>query len=92
MDIAFFDYSPDLSRGSLFSPSFLALSVLFSFSSSFVSCACVYFEQGTAGERGTVVGVSWWAGRGEVARNVVAVFVVRRLVCLEIQGMHEWAL
>ena len=32
------------------------------------------------------------AGRGGVARSVVAVFVARRRVCLETRGNHEWTL
>ena len=60
---------------------------------SFVPCACVYSELGTAGEPGAVAGVSGcWRVEGGVARNAVAVFVVRRRACLEIRGKHEWAL
>ena len=65
----------------------------FSFFSSSVSCACVYSKYGTAGERGTVAGVSgWWWVEGGVARSAVAVFVARRRVCIETRGKHEWAL
>ena len=91
---ACFDYLPDLPAVLCFlhfSWSFqFFFSSLFSY---FVSCACVYSEHGTAGERGTVAGVSGlWRVEGGVARSAVAVFVARRRVCLEIRGNHEWAL
>ena len=56
------------------------------FFSSFVSCACVYSEHGTAGGPGAVV------GRGAVTRSAVAAFVPRHRVCHETRRMHERAL
>ena len=59
--------------------------------SSFVSCACVYSEHGTAGEPGAVAGVSGrW--RVEGGLSAVAVFVARRRVFIETRGRHEWVL
>ena len=78
-------FLPDHSCGSLFSPSLLALSVLFFLFSYFASCACVYSEYCTAGEPGAVAGVSgcwrvegglqgarlpfWWLGVACASRH-----------------------
>ena len=90
MKIASHYYLPELSSGFLFSPS-LAQSDFFVLS-SFVSCACVYSEYGTAGKLGAVGCKPVLAGSGGIARSAVAVFVARRSVCLETRGRHEWAL
>ena len=54
---SFFHFLPDLSSGSLFLHFSWHFQFFFSFS-SFVSCAYVYSEHGTVGERGTTTGVS----------------------------------
>ena len=62
---AFHYYLPDLSSTSWFSP-FLLARPLFLLS-TFVSCACVFSEHGTAGEPNAVAGVSeCWRARGRL--------------------------
>ena len=81
----------DLSSGSLFSPSLLALWVLLFF---FFRSVCVRLLRARHCGRARRRHRCQWvlANKGRVARGAVAAVVPRRRVCLETRGMHEWAL